>query len=88
MGVRFSHPQPENRSRLPAAVFSGHSAVGSAPALGAGGREFESRHSDLKMHVSSLIIGVLFCFIGEIDERFLKVCKKCATTPQRFIDSP
>nr|DAY94494.1 MAG TPA: hypothetical protein [Caudoviricetes sp.] len=40
------------------------------------------------MHVSSLIIGVLFCFIGEIDERFLKVCKKCATTPQRFIDSP
>ena len=57
-------------------------------ALGAGGREFESRHSDLKMHVSSLIIGVLFCFIGEIDERFLKVCKKCATTPQRFIDSP
>ena len=69
-------------------IFTGCCAVGSAPALGAGGREFESRHSDLQMHVSSLRIGVLFCFIGEIDERFLKVCKKCATTPQRFIDSP
>ena len=27
-------------------IFTGCCAVGSAPALGAGGREFESRHSD------------------------------------------
>ena len=54
-------------------------AVGSAPALGAGGREFESRHSDLLMHADSLRIGVLFCFVVEFDERFLKECKKCAT---------
>ena len=30
------------------ADISGCSAVGSAPALGAGGREFEPRHSDQK----------------------------------------
>ena len=42
----------------------------------------------MQLHVDSLRIGVPFCFIGEIDERFLKVCKKCATTPQRFIASP
>ena len=44
MGVRFSHPQP-NRSRK-AAVFSGHSAAGSAPGSGLGGRGFKSRCSD------------------------------------------
>ena len=46
MGVRFSHPQP-NRSRK-AAVFSGHSAAGSAPGSGLGGRGFKSRCSDQK----------------------------------------
>ena len=33
--------------------ITGCCAVGSAPALGAGGREFESRHSDQKLHVDS-----------------------------------
>ena len=46
VGVRFSHPQP-NRS-LTAAVFSGHSAAGSAPGSGLGGRGFKSRCSDQK----------------------------------------
>ena len=42
-------------------ISPGCCAVGSAPALGAGGREFESRHSDIQKHVDSLRIGVLFC---------------------------
>ena len=68
-------------------IFPGCCAVGSAPALGAGGREFESRHSDLLMHADSLRIGVFFCCIVEFDERFLKVCKKCATTSKsRTVD--
>ena len=41
-------------------IFTGCCAVGSAPALGAGGREFESRHSDItKSHDEPFINAVL-----------------------------
>ena len=45
VGVRFSHPQPKTAAQK-AAGFSGHSAVGSAPGSGLGGRGFKSRCSD------------------------------------------
>ena len=46
VGVRFSHPQPNPTAAQSAAVFSGHSAAGSAPGSGLGGRGFKSRCSD------------------------------------------
>ena len=46
VGVRFSHPQPNPTAAQSAAVFSGHSAAGSAPGSGLGGRWFKSRCSD------------------------------------------
>ena len=48
VGVRFSHPQPNPTAAQSAAVFSGHSAAGSAPGSGLGGRGFKSRCSDQK----------------------------------------
>ena len=52
-------------------IFTGCCAVGSAPALGAGGREFESRHSDhKKSHDKPFINAVLswlyFCYLNDI----------------------
>ena len=53
-------------------IFTGCCAVGSAPALGAGGREFESRHSDIKkthdvtFEIRRLSWVFLFDFMGEI----------------------
>ena len=41
-------------------VISGCGAVGSAPALGAGSREFESRHSDQTLEI--LVISRVFFF--------------------------
>ena len=51
VGVRFSHPQPNPTAAQSAAVFSGHSAAGSAPGSGLGGRGFKSRCSDQKTNV-------------------------------------
>ena len=42
------------------AVFSGHSAVGSAPRSGRGGRGFKSRCSDLKKQVHIRVLAFLF----------------------------
>ena len=60
MGVRFSHPQPRKPQSQLAAVFSGHSAVGSAPRSGRGGRGFKSRCSDQKepVHIRVLVFFV------------------------------
>ena len=60
VGVRFSHPQPRKPQSQLAAVFSGHSAVGSAPRSGRGGRGFKSRCSDQKEPVHIRVL-VLFC---------------------------
>ena len=59
MGVRFSHPQPKTAAEQ-AAVFSGHSAVGSAPRSGRGGRGFKSRCSDQKTHLSGCVFFCLY----------------------------
>ena len=48
-------PQPQ-----PAAVFSGHSAVGSAPRSGRGGRWFKSRCSDQKKQTHIRVSAFLF----------------------------
>ena len=67
VGVRFSHPQPPAAAAIAAAAFlSGHSAVGSAPRSGRGGRGFKSRCSDqnkepLKRLESGCFSGFLLC---------------------------
>ena len=55
----LSSPTRKPQSQL-AAVFSGHSAVGSAPRSGRGGRGFKSRCSDQKEPVHIRVL-VLFC---------------------------
>ena len=62
----------------PCRQMSGCCAVGSAPALGAGGREFESRHSVLQTHVDSIRVNVRFYFAGKLDGKNPNVCKNCA----------
>ena len=47
-------------------IFSGCSAVGSARALGARCRRFESCHSDQKSN-SALVVGLLFCLVCRFD---------------------
>ena len=55
----LSSPTRKPQSQL-AAVFSGHSAVGSAPRSGRGGRGFKSRCSDLKNPVHICVLDFLF----------------------------
>ena len=55
----LSSPTRKPQSQL-AAVFSGHSAVGSAPRSGRGGRGFKSRCSDLKKQVHIRVLAFLF----------------------------
>ena len=55
----LSSPTRKPQSQL-AAVFSGHSAVGSAPRSGRGGRGFKSRCSDLKKQVHVRVLAFLF----------------------------
>ena len=55
----LSSPTRKPQSQL-AAVFSGHSAVGSAPRSGRGGRGFKSRCSDQKRPVHICVLVFLF----------------------------
>ncbi len=60
VGVRFSHPQPLPAAAAKAAAvfFSGHSADGSAPGSGLGGRGFKSRCSDQNNPLAKPRIGL------------------------------
>ena len=65
--------------------MSGCCAVGSAPALGAGGREFESRHSDhKKSHDITLEIAfILWLYLLHIGLKTAGKCDKNATNSRK-----
>ena len=60
--------------------------VGSAPALGAGGREFESRHSDMiKTHDATLEIWRLsWVFLFDVRGEIARLCAICALLTQKL----
>ena len=65
--------------------ISGCCAAGSAPALGAGGREFESRHSDQTMIIRTTLSRWVMCS----DSSFLlKVCFRCSGGGVSYDTSP
>ena len=65
--------------------MSGCCAVGSAPALGAGGREFESRHSDMiKTHDSTLEIQRWsWVFLFDMKGKIARLCVIASKTALR-----
>ena len=67
----LSSPTRKPQSQL-AAVFSGHSAVGSAPRSGRGGRGFKSRCSDLKNPVHICVLDFLFCRARDLNKAALR----------------
>ena len=68
-------------------IFTGCCAVGSAPALGAGGREFESRHSDkIKSHDEPFISAVLsWLYLLRKRSENSGLCVFCALLAQKLL---
>ena len=66
-------------------IFTGCCAVGSAPALGAGGREFESRHSDHKKSHDEPFLNAVLSWLYLLHKRSENagLCVFCALLAQK-----
>ena len=71
----LSSPTRKPQSQL-AAVFSGHSAVGSAPRSGRGGRGFKSRCSDQKKQTPVCVSAFLFVGAAGFEQGGGMKCRK------------
>ena len=81
----LSSPTRKPQSQL-AAVFSGHSAVGSAPRSGRGGRGFKSRCSDLKKQVHIRVLAFLFSRARDLNRAALR--SRASNQPSGLLLSP
>ena len=81
----LSSPTRKPQSQL-AAVFSGHSAVGSAPRSGRGGRGFKSRCSDLKKQVHIRVLAFLFSRARDLNRAALR--SRTSNQPSGLLLSP
>ena len=79
--LHLDGPAKKRYSNRVSKILTGCCAVGSAPALGAGGREFESRHSDQKKsHDTALEIAFIsWLYLLHIGLKMARKCDRIAT---------